>query len=87
MIVDVTSNLGIGGMVVSAGGQSGTSTTPNGTFTINGLTPGTYPLVVKATALFQAVPGPVPQVKVVKGQITNVGTVLVIDPAYLPPGS
>ncbi len=84
-IVDVTTGLGIGNVVVMAGGQSGTSKTPEGRFEIGGLDPGTYALTVQPGGTFVAVPGPAPQVTVGAGQVTEVGTVLVIDYRNLPP--
>jgi hypothetical protein len=85
LIVDVTSGLGIGGVVVTAGTQSATSATPDGRFTIAGLNAGTYSLIVQPGLRFVAVPGPAPSVAVTKNKLTNVGNVLVIDRANLPP--
>ena len=84
-IVDVTSGLGIGNVVVTLGGKSGTSTTPAGRFVISGVAPGEYGLVVHPGVMFVAVPGPAPRVTVPYNGQTEVGTVLVIDPALLPP--
>ena len=86
-VVDVTSNLGIGNVVVTAGGKSATSSSTDGSFLIRGLTAGTYALTVTPSAIFVPVPGPVPHVTVVKDAVTNVGEVLIIDPSLVPPGS
>ena len=85
VVVDAASNLGIVGMVVSAGGKSATSLAPNGTFTISGLAAGKYPLVVHPGTMFVGAPGPAPQVTVVQNQVTDVGTVFVVNRASLPP--
>ena len=86
-IVDVTTGLPIGNVVVTAGGQSGTSRSSDGRFTISGLAPGNYALVVQPGALFVAVPGPPPRVTVGAGAPTEVGNVLIIDRALLPPSA
>jgi hypothetical protein len=87
-VMDVTSQLGIGNVVLTAGGQSATSsssTATEGSFTLNGMSAGTFDLVVRPGAIFVPVPGPAPHVTVVKGKLTHVGTVWVIDRADLPP--
>ncbi len=85
VIVDVTSGLGIGGVVVTAGGLTATSADRDGRFTLGNLAPGNYSLVVQPGPRFVPVPGPIPRVAVVQNQLTNVGNVLVIDRANLPP--
>lgn len=85
VIVDVTSGLGIGGVVVTAGGLTATSADRDGRFTLGNLAPGNYNLVVQPGPRFVAVPGPVPRVTAVQNQLTDVGNVLVIDRANLPP--
>jgi hypothetical protein len=85
-VVDVTSQIGIAGIVVTAGKQSATSTLPDGSFTISGMAPGTYDLVVQPKGSYVPVPGPAPQVKVQAGEATNVGNVWIIDSGNLPTG-
>ncbi len=85
-IVDVTSGLGIGNVVVTVAGQSGTSTTPDGRFRITKIRPaGNYALQVQPGVVFVAVPGPQVRVNVPASGAVEVGTVVVIDRALLPP--
>jgi hypothetical protein len=87
-VMDVTSQLGIGNVVLTAGGQSATSsssTATEGSFTLSGMSAGTFDVIVHSGAIFVPVPGPAPHVTVVKGKLTDVGTVWVIDRANLPP--
>jgi hypothetical protein len=86
VIVDASSNLGIEGMVVTAGGKSAVSTAPAGVFTLGPLTPGKYALVVQPGTLFVAAPGPAPEVTVEKDEVANVGNVYVVEKSSLPPG-
>jgi len=85
-VVDVDSGLGIGGLTVLIGGQSGESTVPDGDFTVRRIPPGTHVVTVVPTAAFEMVPGPPVTVPVVAGATTALpAPVLVIDPASLPP--
>ena len=86
-IVDVGSGLGIGNVEVRARGQSGTSRTADGLFKVTGVAPGNgIALEVQPGPIFVPVPGPAPSVNVVARQLTDIGTVLVIDRNNLPPG-
>ena len=86
VIVDVGSEQGIGGMVVTIGNRTATSQTPDGRFTITGLTPGHYQVTVRPSETFVPVPGPALFVDVVQSQMTQLAApFLIIDRHNLPP--
>ncbi len=85
-IVDINSGQGIGGMSVTIGGQTDVSQTPDGSFIVRNIVPGTHDIVVTETQLFVLV-GPIPPVVVPADATVNLSDpICVIDPNYLPPG-
>ncbi len=90
-ILDVVSDDGIGNMVVTIGGQQGTSDAGlSGFFTVSSIPPGDHDVFVTPTPLFTPIGGsPVAEVPVTANATYYMGTILVIDPQYdedeLPP--
>ncbi len=81
--VDIASQIGIGGLTVTVGGQQDV-TDGNGNFAVTGVLPGTWDVVVTPTSLWEQV-GDASDVPVVAGQTTPVGVILVRDPNTGPP--
>ena len=82
--VDIVSRIGIDGLTVTVDGQQAV-TDNNGNFTVTDVPPGTWAVVVTETTLWEQA-GEAPFVVVVAGQTAAVGTILVRDPYFGPPG-
>jgi len=85
VVVDADTLQGIGNIVVTVGGQSDSSETPEGSFTVTGVASGRRQVLVQESAIFVPVPGPDVFVDVEAGQIKPLpGPLYVIDRNNLP---